>query len=326
MKHKALPQFTSTSELREVFLLEDGHVRKDSAMPRKRMRLQTRESLSLALSAPAAIWFTGFMILPLLSMFYLSFTDWGSLVSEQNFIGFAQYQKVLSDPIFWAAFQNTAFQVAVAVPVMTFAGLMLAYYLNLQPRGVNLLRVLFFTPALMSISAKSMLFLGVFSTDGLLNFGLRSLNLESWATTWLANEDTALNSIIAIDIWSGIGFTAVLLSVRLSGIPQEIFEAAEIDGAGHWRKIWNITYPVMKDYFGGLFMLQFLWTASNSAALVLLLTSGGPGTSTYTLSYLAFSKAFLLQSAGYSQVAAVSLFLFGVIGMLVIRRIFRSVV
>ena len=178
----------------------------------------------------------------------------------------------------------------------------------------------------MSISAKSMLFLGVFSTDGLLNFGLRSFNLESWTTTWLANESTALNSIIAIDIWSGIGFTAVLLAVRLSGIPQDIFEAAEIDGAGHWRKIWNISYPVMKDYFGGLFMLQFLWTASNSAALVLLLTSGGPGTSTYTLSYLAFSKAFLQQSVGYSQVAAVSLFLFGVIGMLVIRRIFRSVV
>tara|TARA_B110000483_G_scaffold241252_1_gene323787 strand:+ start:1765 stop:2565 length:801 start_codon:yes stop_codon:yes gene_type:complete len=266
------------------------------------------------------------MILPLMSMFYLSFTDWGSLVSKQNFVGFAQYQKVLTDPIFWAAFQNTAFQVVVAVPVMTFAGLMLAYYLNLRPRGVNLLRVLFFTPALMSISAKSMLFLGVFSTDGLLNFGLRSFNLESWTTTWLANEGTALNSIIAIDIWSGIGFTAVLLAVRLSGIPQEIFEAAEIDGAGHWRKIWNISYPVMKDYFGGLFMLQFLWTASNSAALVLLLTSGGPGTSTYTLSYLAFSKAFLQQSVGYSQVAAVSLFLFGVIGMLVIRRIFRSVV
>ena len=295
-------------------------------MHRKPIRLQTRESLSLALSAPAVIWFTGFMILPLISMFYLSFTDWGSLVSKQNFVGLAQYQKVLSDPIFWAAFQNTAFQVAVAVPVMTFAGLMLAYYLNLRPRGVNLLRVLFFTPALMSISAKSMLFLGVFSTDGLLNFGLRSFNLESWTTTWLANESTALNSIIAIDIWSGIGFTAVLLAVRLSGIPQEIFEAAEIDGAGHWRKIWNISYPVMKDYFGGLFMLQFLWTASNSAALVLLLTSGGPGTSTYTLSYLAFSKAFLQQSVGYSQVAAVSLFLFGVIGMLVIRRIFRSVV
>ena len=103
-------------------------------MHRKPIRLQTRESLSLALSAPAVIWFTGFMILPLISMFYLSFTDWGSLVSKQNFVGLAQYQKVLSDPIFWAAFQNTAFQVAVAVPVMTFAGLMLAYYLNLRPR------------------------------------------------------------------------------------------------------------------------------------------------------------------------------------------------
>ena len=291
--------------------------------PKRRKRIGTS---ILVFSIPAVVWFVAFMIFPLVSMAYLSLTDWGSLVSSQSFVGFEQYSKVFADPIFWSAFRNTALQLAIAVPTMTFAGFMLAYYLTLKPVGVTLLRILCFTPALMSLSAKSIMFLGTFAPDGLINGLLRTFGFDSLTKAWLASESTALFSIIAIDIWSGIGFTAVLLAVRMSGISPEIFEAAEIDGAGHWRKMWSISFPVSKDYFGALFMLQFLWTAFNSAALILLLTRGGPGTSTYTLSYLMFSKAFIGQSVGYSQVVGVCLFLLGLLGMWIIRRTFRSVV
>ena len=282
-------------------------------------------SASLLFSTPALAWYAFFTILPLINLFYLSMSDWGSLVSEQRFVGLEQYQRVLADGLFWTSAFHTVVQLSIAVPVMLFLGLMLAYYLTLNLPGVNLLRVLCFTPALMSISAKSMMFLGVLSPDGILNYALRSIGLEAFTTAWLANEKTSLGVIIAIDIWSGIGFTALLLAVRLSGIPKEILEAATLDGAGHWRKIWEMSFPIMKDYFGGLFMLQFIWIASNSAAVILLLTNGGPGTSSYTLGYLIFAKAFTQQSVGYSQVAAVSLFFLGLAGMLVIRRIFRSV-
>jgi multiple sugar transport system permease protein len=277
-------------------------------------------------SLPAVVWFATFMIFPVISMAYLSLTDWRSLVSSQSFVGLDQYVKVFADPIFWSAFQNTLLQLAIAVPTMTFVGFMLAYYLTLKPVGVTFLRIVCFTPALMSLSAKSIMFLGTFAPDGLINGLLRSMGLDSLTNAWLASESTALYSIIAIDIWSGIGFTAVLLAVRMSGISPEIFEAAEIDGAGHWRKMWRISFPVSKDYFGGLFMLQFLWTAFNSAALILLLTRGGPGTSTYTLAYLMYSKAFVGQSIGYSQVVGISLFVLGLFGMWIIRRTFRSVV
>ena len=270
-------------------------------------------------------WYALFTILPLINLFYLSMTDWGSLVSQQKFVGLDQYRKVLADDLFWTSVNHTIIQLCIAVPVMLFLGLMLAYYLTLNLPGVNLLRVLCFTPALMSISAKSMMFLGVLSPDGLLNYTLSAIGLDSLTKAWLADETTSLGVIIAIDIWSGIGFTAVLLAVRLSGVPKDLFEAATLDGAGHWRKIWGVSYPIMKDYFGGLFMLQFIWIASNSAAVILLLTKGGPGTSSYTLGYLIFAKAFTQQSVGYSQVAAVALFILGLVGMLVIRRIFRSV-
>lgn len=280
---------------------------------------------NLFFSTPALAWYAFFTILPLINLFYLSMTDWGSLVSEQKFVGLEQYKKVLADDLFWTSVFHTIVQLSIAVPMMLFLGLMLAYYLTLNLPGVNLLRVLCFTPALMSISAKSMMFLGVLSPDGILNFALSSIGLEELTTAWLADETTSLGVIIAIDIWSGIGFTAVLLAVRLSGIPKDIFEAATLDGAGHWHKIWKISFPIMRDYFGGLFMLQFIWIASNSAAVILLLTKGGPGTSSYTLGYLIFAKAFTQQSVGYSQVAAVSLFVLGMAGMVLIRRLFRSV-
>jgi multiple sugar transport system permease protein len=296
-----------------------------AAVTRSKRRKRNGSGL-LIFSLPAVVWFATFMIYPLFSMLYLSLTDWRSLISSQSFVGFAQYAKVFADPIFWSAFQNTLLQLVIAVPTMTFLGFMLAYYLTLKPVGVTLLRIVCFTPALMSLSAKSIMFFGAFAPDGLINGLLRSVGLDSLTNAWLASESTALYSIIAIDIWSGIGFTAVLLAVRMSGISPEIFEAAEIDGAGHWRKMWRISFPVSKDYFGGLFMLQFLWTAFNSAALILLLTRGGPGTSTYTLSYLMYSKAFVGQSIGYSQVVGVSLFVLGLFGMWAIRRTFRSVV
>jgi multiple sugar transport system permease protein len=233
---------------------------------------------------------------------------------------------VLRDPIFLAAARNTLTQVGIAVPVMTFAAFMLAYYLTLRPRGLNVLRVLCFTPALLSLSAKSMMFLGAFAPDGLINSILRQVGLGFAAHAWLASESTSLASVISVDIWGGIGFTAVLLAARMSGLSTEVLEAAELDGAGHWRRMWSVVFPMTRDYFGALFMLQFLWTTYGSAALILLLTRGGPGTSSYTLSYRLYAKAFLQEGAGYSQVVGVVLFVCGMIGMALIRRVFRSAI
>lgn len=273
---------------------------------------------------PAMLWFAAFMLLPLVSMFYLSMTNWRSLLSDAHFVGLETYKNVLSDPVFWDAVRNTMIQVGIAVPVMMLLGFMLAYYLTLKPRGRGLLRVLFFTPALLSLSAKSVIFLIVFAPKGLVNGLMNSIGLENLTTSWFADPHTALGTLIVIDIWSGAGFTAVLLCARMSGLPAEVMEAANLDGAGHWRTMWSISFPMTLDYFGSLATLQFLWTTFGSAGIVYLLTSGGPGTSTTTLSYLVFSRAFYQQGVGYSQVVGVVLFLFGVTGIWLIRRLTRS--
>ncbi len=125
----------------------------------------------------------------------------------------------------------------------------------------------------------------------------------------MADPATALPALIAVDLWRGVGWTAVLFAARLASLDGEVLEAAQIDGAGRFRTMWQVAFPMVKDYVRTLTMLQFLWTLFTSAALILLLTKGGPGTSSTTLSYLVYAKAFSQRDLGYSQVVGVVLLL-----------------
>jgi ABC-type Fe3+ transport system permease subunit len=121
---------------------------------------------------------------------------------------------------------------------------------------------------------------------------LEKMGLHEWVTAWLADPHWAMPCLIAVTIWSGTGFNAILFSARLSGIDEEIFAAAELDGAGHWQRIWRIAFPIAADYFGVVTMLQYLWNLFGSAGLLLILTRGGPGEATSTLSWLVYHFGF----------------------------------
>jgi len=264
------------------------------------------------------------MVLPAISMVVVSFLDWPGLLATSSFTGISNYQKMFVDPIFWAAVKNSGIQILIDLVILVPVSFMLGYYLTLKPRGHRILRVLFFTPALLSISARAMVFFGVFAPGGLVNGVLTSVGLGDLATPWLANPSTSLGVVIAIDLWGGIGFTAILFAARLSSVSQEVYEAAELDGASHWRKMWGIAMPIVKDYVGIVTMLQFLWILFGSATTVLLLTKGGPGSSSTTLSFMVYQQAFIASNIGYSQAIGVVLFVLGLVGMLVINRSIRQ--
>lgn len=278
----------------------------------------------LWLSSPALVWYAVFTIGPLVAMFYIATLDWSGLLAPVSFSGLENFSKVLGDAVFWVALKNSAIQLAVVLPVMMPLAFLLGYFLSLNPRGHKTLRVIFFIPALISLSAKSMMFLAIFAPKGLLNSVLASVGLNEVTRPWLANQETALGTIIAVDLWSGIGFTAVLFAARIASVDTDLFEAAALDGAGHWRRIVGIAYPICRDYFGVLAMLQFIWILFTSAGQVLLLTRGGPGNSSTTLSFLVFDKAFTQSQIGYSQAVAVLLFIVGIVGIALIRAWFRS--
>ncbi|CAN5450815.1 sugar ABC transporter permease [soil metagenome] len=259
----------------------------------------------------------------------LDFVGSDALVDPERFTGWDNTSTVVSDPVFWQAVRNTAIQVGIAVPVMIPLAFMLGYYLDSRPPGWKLLSVFFFTPGLISISIKGSIFYAMLSPNGGVNgaldmVGLGEGGVVDLTTAWYADPATALAIIIAADLWQGIGWTGVLFAARLSSMPAELKEAAEVDGANEWQRMWRVSYGVIREYVGTMAMLQFLWTLFNSAPIVFILTGGGPGTSSTTLSFLVYQKAFIEQQIGYSQVVGVLLFIGGLVGMILIRRAFRE--
>jgi ABC-type sugar transport system permease subunit len=301
----------------------DAPVAVRSAAGRRPRRRRDRGMILLAM--PSLVWYLFFTIGPLIAMFVLAFTDWRGLDSTSaSFNGPHNLKSFFTGDDLVPGLTTTAIHLFVSLPIMMVGSFMLGYFLNLKLPGHRLLRVIMFIPALISLSALGMLFTAVLGPTGLVNSVLDEVHLSRYATAWLANPNTALLALIGVSIWSGTGFNSILFAARLSSIDDEIYAAAQLDGAGHWQMMWRVVYPICLDYFGVLTMLQYLWTLFGTAGLVLLLTRGGPGTSTDTLSWQVYHYGFNESYVGYSQGIGLILFVLGVVGLLVIRRIFRA--
>ena len=288
---------------------------------RHRSRARARRLL-LLLAVPALLWFVVFMIGPLVSLFYYSLTKWQGLLGEPVFSGLENFARMVSDPDVHVATRNSLLQLVITIPIMIAIAFMVAYYLNLQRRGHRLVRAVLFTPLLLSAPVLAMVMLGVFSPNGMANSILATFGVGP--VSWLTTARFALPVLWAVGIWSGTAVSSIMLAARLADIPGEVYEAAELDGCGHWRRMWRIAFPIAFEYVGVIVMLQYLWVLFSSAALVLLLTRGGPGNSTMTLSFLVYDLSFNRSQVGYGQAIAVVLFIVGVVGMLAIRRAFRA--
>ena len=274
------------------------------------------------LALPALVWYAVFMIGPVVAMFVIAFLSWPGMLETPEPTGLGNFARVFADETFWAAVTNSAIQIVVGLPIMIVLAFLLAFYVVQKPRGHRVLRYLLFIPALISAPATAMVFYAMLNPDGLVNGVLRPLGSEG--TAWLADPGTALGAIIAVELWSGIGYSAVLIASRLDGVDGEIVQAARIDGADDWRLAWRMYWPIARDFIGIVAMLQFLSMLFNSAQSVLLLTQGGPGTSTTTLAYLIYQKAFVEADLGYSQAVGVILFVIGLLGIGTIRRLLRA--
>lgn len=281
-----------------------------------------REPGLLWFAAPSLLWYLAFTVGPLFAMFYIAFLDWKGIASAPKWAGLSNFARMVSDPRVGNAIINTVIHLGATLPVMMILSFMLGYFLNLKLPGHRILRVVMFIPALISVSALGMLFVAVLGPVGLVNGILGAFGHPGSA--WLANSSTAMPALIAITIWAGAGFNGVLFSARLSAIDPDIFAAADLDGAGHWQKMWKVALPIAIDYFGVLTMLQFLWTLFGSAGLILILTEGGPGSATETLSWLVFRFGYSDSRVGYSQALGILLFVIGIVGLLTIRRMLRA--
>jgi multiple sugar transport system permease protein len=294
--------------------------KKASTNQYSRRNSRRRQAIFITLVAPALAWFLAFMLWPLLNMFYISTTRWDGLNLPKKFIFLDNFVRLFNDPKIGIALRNTGTYLLVGILGVVPLAFMLGFFLSLRKPGYRFFRTLFFSPSMLSVAALAMIFLGVYRPDGMLNSFLNVLGFDASNRVWLMNKSTALFCLIAIDIWGGIGFYSVLFFAAFASLPDELYEAAMLDGAGYWTILWKIAFPLMIDFIGIVTILQFLGILSG-AAYMILLTNGGPGTATFTLGFYLYDQAFLSHRLGYSQAIGVVLFFIGIVAIILIRRV-----
>ncbi|GAA3986082.1 sugar ABC transporter permease [Allokutzneria multivorans] len=269
---------------------------------------------------PALVLHVVFVLSPYAQAFYLSLTDWTGVAGQANFVGLDNFAKLGEDPLFLSALGNNALMLIV-VPLATIAiALFLSSMLNLGGRrgraevggvaGGKFYKIVYFFPQLLSVPIIAVLWQFVYSpNNGLLNGFLSSVGLDGLARTWLADGSTALWAIMAVMIWSAVGFYVVLFSAAMDSIPRELFEAARLDGAGRFATFRSITLPLVRDNVNAAFVYLGI-AALDGFALVQILSvgPGGPDGATEVIGLGLYRNAFSFGQFGYASAMGVALF------------------
>lgn len=271
--------------------------------------------------APAIVILALMVAIPFLTTIGFSFTD-VTFLQPTRFVGLQNYQTLVQDPIFRQAMLNTViYTVGVTVPTI-LVGLLAALLLNMRFRGRNLFRGVLYLPVLMSIAAAALVWIYLFNPDaGPLNGVLASVGLPQ--PRWLQNPGTALPSLIVMAIWRDFGTSMLLFLAGLQAVPEELKEAARIDGAGPLRTFGSVTWPLLRPITTYVVILTVVGSFQVFGAIYIM-TQGGPVGSTSTVVYEIYRSAFAYAQFGYSSAASVILFLvivvFAVIGSRFVGR------
>jgi multiple sugar transport system permease protein len=250
--------------------------------------------------------FLVFSFLPVLASLGIAFTDW-SLLRGPRFVGLANVERLFDDPLFWRTLRNTAYFVAGFVPLITVLAFFLAVFLNRPLRGIGLLRTVYFLPSITLLVSVALIWHWLLDPHaGIINWGLRAVGLP--APEWLASQTWAMPTLIMVAVWQDVGYFAIIYLAGLQAIPSFLYEAAEIDGANAWQKIWHITIPLISPTTF-LVLVTSLITGWQVFALPFLMTEGGPANSTNTLLLYIYQQAFTSLRMGYASLMSWVLFL-----------------
>lgn len=274
--------------------------------PPRRCRLP-RWLIGYVFIAPWLLAFVAFEAYPILSGFYHSFTDWTATGKAERFVGLDNYVEAFTrDPLFWKAVSNTIYFIGVSVPLGIIAAFALAMLLNSRIGGTTMYRTIYYLPSVVPAVAAVIVWVFIFETRrGILNFGLELLGLP--AIRWLSDPSWAMPALIIMSLWS-IGASMIIFLAGLQGIPQELYEAAEVDGASGWHSLWRITVPLMTPtiFFNLVMSLVAAFQAFNNA---FIMTNGGPNNATLLYMLHLYNNAFRYFRMGYASALAVVLFI-----------------
>lgn len=273
--------------------------------------------------APALVLLGIFVIYPILAVIYYSFTDY-DIVRPPVWIGLANYQNLFADSTFWLALTHSLVYLIVT-PILIVMSIALAIVVNRQLRGIHIYRALYFVPAVSGSIAIGLSWRWLFERNGFLNGMLQSLGVISEPVQWLATPALVLPIAMLLTIWAGFGYYAVIFLAGLQNIPEELYDAARIDGCSDLQKHRYVSIPGLRP------QIVFVFVISSLAALkvfdeifVLTNRTGGILDSGVTMVFYLWKQAFQLQHAGYASAVAVALLVVTLAFSIVNVRILES--
>lgn len=273
--------------------------------------LRLQGFLPYALLSPALLLLAIFVYLPIAENLRYSLHQWSSLSPSWTFIGLDNYRTLLADPIFWRAIGNNAIYAIVSLTVQVGFGLVLAAILEagfMSGRLSSFFRIAVFIPSVLPITVIGLLWTLLYQPGiGLIAQFLEAIGLGSLSRAWLGEEHTALLAVVLVSQWQWTGYIAVLFIVAIRAIPKELYEAAELDGAGGIRKFRHVTVPCVREMtlvmasitvFGAIKVFDIVW----------VMTGGGPNSASEVLGTYMYRSAFRNDVVGYGAAVAVIMF------------------
>jgi len=273
----------------------------------KRMTLAQKDAMTgYIFIFPAVFGLLAFYIYPIISQFVISTYEW-NVLSDPVFTGLENYITLFRDEIYLTSLSNTTKWVLFYVPTSILVSFIMALAMDMPVKGIGFFRTVFYIPVITPIICVALLFVWIYNKEfGILNYLLSLVGIP--AIGWLNNTHIAIFSISLMSIWKWAGYNMLILLAALQGIPETLYEAAEIDGVTPFKKVRYIKIPLLKPAFFYIIITSII-DAFQVFTEIYIMTKGGPGYSTYTISYYLYSNAFEYGQMGYACAIAVVLFI-----------------
>jgi multiple sugar transport system permease protein len=258
---------------------------------------------------PAFVVFTVFTLFALAFVIYLTFHEWSIIAPEKPFVGLQNYRDLVEDERFRKSVVNTVYFTGGAVPLSMSIGLAIALLLNQPLRGRGVFRTVYYLPAITPFVVAAIIWKWLYNGDfGLFNYYLLKTNLIHEPLAWLSDQNLAMPSVIVMTVWTGVGFAMVVYLAGLQSIPEELYEASKVDGAGAWARFRHITLPGLlpSTVFIAVIQIIFLMQVFTQ---IFVMTRGGPIDRTTTVLFYVYETAFGFYEMGYASTIAFALFL-----------------
>ncbi|COC76257.1 MULTISPECIES: carbohydrate ABC transporter permease [Bacillus] len=275
--------------------------------------------------APALV-FLLFVYIPIIENVFFSLFEWSSFQPEKTFIGLKNYIDLFRDPVFFTALRNNVLYAVISLICQVGGGLILAAVLEdrLVRKWSPFFRTVFFLPVVISMTVIALLFDFIYNPEiGLLNQLLEAVGLDELTRAWLGDENTAMLSVIFVSQWQSVGYIAMLYIVSIQSIPAELYESAQLDGAGKIQQFFHITVPQTKEmsFVAVVMTLTGAFTVFNEPYI---LTGGGPGNASEVLSTFLYKSAFTKDMMGYASAIATVVLLLTLALSLIQMKFFKT--